>query len=207
MRTPDEVLDFWFGDPPADEAGLMAKVRRWYRGGPDMDREVIDRFGDTVAAALRGELDGWADRPRGRLALVIVLDQFTRNTLRDQPGMYSGDASAQRLAVDAFDRGWDAQLPWVERLFLLMPLLHAEDLELQRRACAIAARLAPLAEPPWDKMAAMNLEQTAKYLSIIERFGRFPHRNALLGRTSTEAEAEFLKDWDQKQAPRGAPTG
>jgi uncharacterized protein (DUF924 family) len=208
VRTPEDVLDFWFGgEPPTDEAALMAKVKRWYRGGPEMDREVTERFGGTVEAALRGELDGWADRPRSRLALIIVLDQFTRNVLRDQARMYAGDGHAQRLATDAFDRGWDRELAYVERLFLVMPLVHAEDVELQRRSVTIAKELAPQAQPPWDRMAGMHLEQSAKYLGIIERFGRFPHRNALLGRETTEAEIEFLKDWSGKQAPRGTPSG
>ena len=202
MRTADEVLAYWFGAPATTEAEIMTQVRRWFSGG-DMDAEVRERFGETVEAALAGELDGWADEPRGRLALVILLDQLTRNTLRDDPGMYAGDGKAQRLALDAFDRGLDARLAWVERLFLSMPLLHSEDPGLLRRAGEIARAMAAEAQPPYDRMSAMHLEQTAKYLGIVERFGRFPHRNAILGRTSTAEEEDFMRTWAERGPPRG----
>ena len=202
MRTADEVLAYWFGAPATTEAEIMTQVRRWFSGG-DMDAEVRERFGETVQAALAGELDGWADEPRGRLALVILLDQLTRNTLRDDPGMYAGDGKAQRLALDAFDRGLDARLAWVERLFLSMPLLHSEDPGLLRRAGEIARAMAAEAQPPYDRMSAMHLEQTAKYLGIVERFGRFPHRNAILGRTSTAEEEDFMRTWAERGPPRG----
>ena len=202
MRTADEVLAYWFGAPATTEAEIMTQVRRWFSGG-DMDAEVRERFGETVEAALAGELDGWADEPRGRLALVILLDQLTRNTLRDDPAMYAGDGKAQRLALDAFDRGLDARLAWVERLFLSMPLLHSEDPGLLRRAGEIARAMAAEAQPPYDRMSAMHLEQTAKYLGIVERFGRFPHRNAILGRTSTAEEEDFMRTWAERGPPRG----
>jgi len=207
VRTPEEVLEYWFGTPATTEAELMTSIKRWYMGGPEIDREVRERFGDAVQAALAGELDAWADQPRSRLALIILLDQMTRNTLRDDPGMYAGDAKAQRLALEAFDRGLDAGLHHIERMFLSMPLLHSENLDLQRRSVAIARDLAAAAPPPYDKMSAMHVEQAGKYAGIIERFGRFPHRNAILGRTSTTEELEFLKTWEQNARPSGAPTG
>ena len=203
MRTADEVLEFWFGTPATNEAELMHKLRRWFAGG-DMDREIRERFGDTVAAAVAGELDGWAAEPRGRLALVILLDQLTRNTMRNQPAMYAGDAKAQRLSLEAFDQGLDKELAWIERVFLAMPLAHSEDVGLQRRGSEIAHVRAADVQPPYEKMSAMGLEQTEKYLGVIERFGRFPHRNAILGRTSTPEEEEFLRTWGERQAPRGA---
>ena len=95
----------------------------------------------------------------------------------------------------------------VERMFLAMPLLHAEDLAMQRRSAALARELAAAAQPPWDKMSAMHVEQAGKYLGIIERFGRFPHRNAILGRASTPEEEEFLKTWAANARPSGAPAG
>jgi uncharacterized protein (DUF924 family) len=202
-----EVLEFWFGEPATDEAGIMAKVGRWFRGGPAMDAEVREKFGAVVEAALAGELDDWAASPRGRLALVLVLDQFTRNVFRNDPRTHAGDPKAQDLAVEALDRGMDAELAFVERLFLTMPLVHAEDLALQRRAAAYAQALAPITPPLYAKMAAMHLEQTAKYEGVIARFSRFPHRNALLGRESTPEESAFLADWADRAPPKGAPTG
>jgi uncharacterized protein (DUF924 family) len=205
MRTvaPEDVLEFWFGTPPADESELMAKIRRWFQGGDTVDREVVERFADTVEAAVDGGLEAWASSPRGRLALVILLDQFTRNVFRDTPRMYAGDARAQELALAAFaDRTAD-RLAFVEQLFLSLPLLHSESLAHQERGAEIAAALARQAPPLFEPMCAMHLEQSAKYRGVIERFGGFPHRNAVLGRPSTPEEIEFLADWDAKARPAG----
>jgi len=199
------VLAFWFGDPPADEAGLMKKIVRWFRGGSEMDAEVRARFGESVEAALAGDLDGWADAPRSRLALILVLDQFTRNVFRGDARTYAGDAEAQRLALDAIDRGLDEGLSTVERLFLCMPLLHSEDGAMHERLAAYARRVAGDAPPLFAKMCAMHTEPATKYQEVIARFGRFPHRNAILGRPSTPEETRFLEDWDKRAHPAGMP--
>jgi uncharacterized protein (DUF924 family) len=203
--SPDEVRAFWFGAPITSEEEAMARIPRWFTGDATFDREVTARFGPTVEAALEGRLDDWAATPPGRLALVIVLDQLTRNVFRDQPRMYAGDPRAQQLALQAFADGTAAALAPVERFFLSMPLLHAEDLGLQRRLGEISAQLAREAPPPLARFAAMHQEQSAKYTSVIERFGRFPHRNQLLGRVSTPEEVAFLADWAEKGPPTGAP--
>jgi uncharacterized protein (DUF924 family) len=181
----------------------MASVRRWFAGGADLDREIAGRFGATLEAALAGSLDSWAATPRGRLALVIVLDQFSRSALRDRARMYAGDARAQRLALEAFDAGLDRGLDYRERLFLSMPLLHSEDAALHERLADIAASLAADAPAVYAPMLAMHAEQVAKYREVIRRFGRFPHRNALLGRVSSAEELEFLEDWESRAAPGG----
>ncbi len=204
LGAPDDILEFWFGAPAVDEDALMAKVRRWFMGGPEMDAEVRERFTATVEAALAGDVDAWANTIRGRLALVIVLDQLTRSVFRDNRRMYAGDPSAQRLVVDALDRGLDSQLVLAESMFFSMPLLHAESLPLQQRVARIAQRNAASAPPLYARMCAMNLEQTAKYTDVIARFGRFPHRNAILSRTSTAEETHFLEDWASKAAPSGS---
>ncbi len=205
MTNGEDVLEFWFGQPATEEASLMSKIKRWFSGGPAMDVEVREKFGAVVEAALAGELDAWATSPRSRLALVLVLDQFTRNVFRSDPRTHAGDPKAQRLTLEALDQGMDTQLEFVERLFLSMPLVHAEDLALQRRGSAYSRALAPITPPLYAKMGAMHLEQTAKYEDVIGRFGRFPHRNALLGRTSTPEEVAFLVDWSERAAPQGAP--
>lgn len=205
MTTPERVLDFWFGEPVSDEGAMMSKVLRWFRGGPELDREIIDSFRGAVEAAMAGELDHWADEPRSRLALVLLLDQFTRNVYRGDPRTYAGDAKAQELALDAFARGLDRGMRFEERVFLSMPLIHSENLAHLRRVVEIAGMLAADA-PPWCKtMSGMHLEQSEKYADIVERFGRFPHRNAILGRTPTPEEEHFLEDWAEKGPPRGQP--
>lgn len=193
IASPDDVLHFWFGGPIADEADLLQRARRWFAGGEAMDDEVRARFGGTIEAALRGELDSWAEWPRTRLALVLVLDQLTRNALRGTASAWAGDARAQALCIDALDRGLDATLGPFERVFLAMPLHHAEDVALQARSRAYAERLST--ELP-ARLADGHLEQTAKYNAIIARFGRFPFRNAALGRATTAAETEFLAGFE-----------
>lgn len=206
LASPEEVLEFWFGSAAVTEADVMAKAKRWFNGGETMDTEVKTRFGETVDAALAGKLDDWAATPRGRLALVIVLDQLTRNAFRGQPRTYAGDTKAQRLAMEAFETGLYATLSTIEQAFLSMPLLHAEDAGLQQRSLELAHRIAASAPPLHAKGSAMHVEQAEKYLAVVTRFGRFPHRNAVLGRRSTPEEQAFLVDWAERAAPQGART-
>ena len=203
--SPEDVLSFWFGTPAANEAELMSRVQRWFNGGPTLDAEVKARFGATVEAALNGQLDAWSETPRGRLALVLVLDQFTRNMFRGDARTHAGDPKAQRLALEAFENGSDRGFTHLESMFLSMPFAHAEDLALSKRGAEVARRLAAAAPAELAKISAMHVEQTHKFADVITRFGRFPHRNALLGRTSTEAELAFLVDWAAKAPPKDAP--
>jgi len=200
--TIDEVLDFWFGEPTSDEAESMAKVRRWFMGGPEVDQELRARFGAAVEAALAGELDAWAETARGRLALVLLLDQLTRNCYRGDPRTYAGDAKARALVLDAFARGLDRELGFAERVFLSMPLLHSEELTHHERLAELSPSLTDAPPPGWSQFAAANREQTVKYLDIIRRFGRFPHRNELLGRASSPEEEVFLADWAERARPK-----
>src|SRR5262245_64924319 len=108
--APADVLGYWFGEEPADAAAAMPAMRRWFQSGPEVDQEIIARFGPVVDAAVAGGLAAWEAEPRDRLALVIVLDQFTRNAYRNDPRTYAGDERAQRLAIDALDRGLDRPL-------------------------------------------------------------------------------------------------
>jgi uncharacterized protein (DUF924 family) len=199
--TPGDVLDYWFRDAPADGASAMPQMRRWFQGGRDVDDEIIARFGSTVEAAVTGGLTAWEEPPRDRLALILVLDQFTRNVYRDDPRTYAGDPRAQRLALDALDRGLDRDLSFWERLFLGMPLRHAEDDALQRRGLEQTCQLG-LEFPAFASITAMGAEQSEKFLAILARFGRLPHRNRILGRTSTPEEEAFLVDWTEQAPPR-----
>jgi len=199
--SPENVLSFWFGTASINE-NEMTRIRRWFRGGAPMDEEVARRFGPAVEAALRHELDDWAATARGRLALVLLLDQMTRSLYRNDPRSYAGDAQAQALSAEAFDRDMHRELDFPERMFLAMPMAHAEDVALQERAARLATEWAADAPPEYRVMSAMTVEQTAKYFGIIRRFGRFPHRNTILGRASTPEEIEFLKTWAEEHPPK-----
>ena len=199
MEDIDRVYAWWFGDAPAHDAATAdAKMRRWYMGGPSVDAEVREKFGPLVERAVRGELDSWARTPRGRIALILLLDQFARNLWRDDPRCYSGDARAQRLAVEALDSGLDAGLSLEERQFLRMPLAHAEDPVLQQRNVAETEKMVATVPEVLLRVYETAIERSRKSLAVITRFGRFPHRNKVLGRSSTPAEIEFLKDWPEK---------
>jgi uncharacterized protein (DUF924 family) len=198
----DDVYGYWFGDAPAATADeLKARLRRWYAGGAAMDEEIRQRFAPLVERALAGELDSWAATPRGRIALILLLDQFTRNLFRDSPRCYAGDAKAQHLALEALDSV--LLYSTEERQFLIMPLLHSEDLALQETGVHEVQEHVESAPPELQPVLAMGIEQSRKYRDIIQQFGRFPHRNAVLGRTSTPIEEEFLKDWAARQPPSG----
>lgn len=184
--SADEVLNFWLG-PEAGRDDVQRK--EWWTKDPAFDAVIRERFGDAIGAAGRGELDHLLQTPRGRLAVVILLDQFTRNAYRDTATMYDYDAYAAELAVAGIEAGEDRQLLRIERYFLYMPLMHAESLALQDRAVVLFQALA-------DEQASLGKarEYAQAHRDIVARFGRFPHRNAILGRPSTEEEVAFLKE-------------
>jgi len=181
--TASEVLDFWFGDPPSAEAR-----DEWFRKDDAFDVLIRERFAGTLEAALQGSLRDWDATPAGALARIVVLDQFTRNAFRDTPRSFAGDALAREAAVALVDSGGDRQLPPLQRWFAYLPFEHAEDLAAQERALQLYTQLA--ADAP---ALADALEWAKKHLVVIARFGRFPHRNAVLGRASTVEETEFLR--------------
>ena len=205
MGRPEDVLAFWFGAPATTAAELGQKMKRWYQGGPEVDRQIGELFLDDTERALLGEHDAWARDVHGRVALVILLDQFPRSLWRDQPKAYAGDSEAQRFATESFDKHLDAQLTIDERNFMIMPLLHAENLALQERAIGLMDRLVADAPAELRPVYSMGIEQSRKYRDIIARYGRFPHRNAILGRESTPDEVEFLRTWKEKMAPKAPP--
>jgi uncharacterized protein (DUF924 family) len=178
-----EVLDFWFGMGAA-----RGKARpEWYRKDPAFDEEIRRRFGALLEAAARRELESWRDAPASLVALVVVLDQFSRNLFRDGPRAFAQDAYARECARQALARGDEAALLPVERQFLYMPFEHGESLADQELA---VERMASLEAFPETKGIA---EWARRHEAIIRRFGRFPHRNAALGRAGTPEEIEFLK--------------
>ncbi len=181
-----DVLEFWFGAP--DESGRLPTRQAWFRKDPAFDAAIGKRFGMLVDAALRGELADWEREPLSALALVIVLDQFTRNTRRDSAGAFAGDALALGVARRLIASGRDRALQGVQRQFIYLPFEHAEDLADQREALRLFEQLGQ----DHTELAGL-LEWAQKHHDIVARFGRFPHRNAALGRSSTAEEVEFLK--------------
>jgi uncharacterized protein (DUF924 family) len=180
--TPGDVLAFWFGAPPHTERG------EWFRKDAAFDAAIRERFGDALARGLAGAFGEWCGEPRGALARVVLLDQFTRNAFRDTPRAFAGDARARATADDAIRRGFDASLDRYERWFLYIPYEHSEDLAMQRRALELFGALAR------DEGLDGPLRYAKRHAEIIERFGRFPHRNAILGRESTPEEIAFLRE-------------
>jgi uncharacterized protein (DUF924 family) len=192
LLTAQTVLDFWFPSGlEADEATHLRQVAWWFRGGAD--RDIVGRFAPAVDAAARGDFDAWAASARGRLALIIVLDQFSRSVYRDTPKAWAQDPKALALALDGLDRGVDRELPNVwERVFFFLPLGHCEQLELQERSVRLAEELIGDAPSHLKKVYEYSASQARGHRDVIARFGRHPHRNAVLGRESTPEELEYL---------------
>ncbi len=181
--TPDEVLDFWFG--PLAERGKAHP--QWYRKDPAFDAEIRRRFGELHGEAARRGLEAWRMSPEPNLALVIVLDQFSRNLYRDDPRAFAQDEHARECAQEALARSDDLGMLPVQRQFLYMPFEHSEDPGDQELAVDLMRSLEEFEE-------TRGLTRWAqKHREVIGRFGRFPHRNAALGRDSTPEEIEYLK--------------
>lgn len=181
-----EVLDFWFGRP--GEAHHLQSRPEWFRKDAAFDALIAQRFAPLIDAALGGALAAWAASARSALAQIVVLDQFTRNTRRGGAGMFAGDALALAAARAMVDCGQDHRLPGVMRQFAYLPFEHAESLAEQQRSLQLFERLGR-EEPALSGL----VEWARKHHEIVARFGRFPHRNALLGRPSTPEEIEFLQ--------------
>ncbi|MBA3585874.1 MAG: DUF924 domain-containing protein [Gemmatimonadetes bacterium] len=184
QSSPAEVLAFWFGGE--GEPGYGEFRSQWFQKDEAFDREVTDRFAGLYDEAAAGELDGWREEAESCLALVIVLDQFPRNMFRGDARTHATDGKALDAAKYAIEQALDRDLPPFQRMFLYMPFMHAEDARDQRISVGLFEGLAGEAGGP------DVVEYAVGHRDIVERFGRFPHRNALLGRETTPEEAEFL---------------
>lgn len=182
----DDILDFWFGVPDSAEFGSARKV--WFVKDDAFDGQIRERFGALVERALRGELEGWADQPRSALAHILLLDQFTRNAFRGTARSFAGDARALAAASRMIGTRQDESLPAFMRGFVYLPFEHAEGLTMQDEAIRLFTRLAGEAPAHADM-----LDYAHRHRAVIERFGRFPHRNEALGRRSTAEEIAFLQ--------------
>jgi uncharacterized protein (DUF924 family) len=179
-----EVLEFWFGAPGAPEFGRPRAS--WFQKSDAFDALLRDRFLATHEQAFAGALDPWGERPLSALALAVVLDQFPRNMYRGTPRAFAADPRALALAREVVARGFDEVLLPVQSWFVYLPFEHAEDLDAQRESLRRFERLAI------DAAGAGTFTYAMRHYAVIERFGRFPHRNAILGRASTPEEIAFL---------------
>ncbi len=189
----DDIIDFWFG--PLDEHGQAdaGQAARWWKKDPAFDEEIRTRFEPVHRAIHARELENWLADPRGRVAQIVVLDQFSRNMYRGRPAMFASDPRALQMVQDGLDRGDDRALPRDPRAFFYMPLVHAEDLAVQDRAVALFTELCDGSPPDRRERAAAMVKYAGMHRDIVRRFGRFPHRNAILERPSTPDEIAFLE--------------
>lgn len=191
--APEDVLDFWFGQPgPA--ADVAARQRAlWFGKSAANDQQVTERFADTLIAAGAGKLDHWALIPRNRLALIVVLDQFPHHIHRNHGQSFAYDAQSLAHAQAMLQSGDAARVAPIERVFVYLPLEHAESLALQDESVALYAQLEADSSDAERPLFKGFLDYAQQHRDVVARFGRFPHRNELLGRPSTPDEIEFLK--------------
>ena len=185
MAEFKEVLDFWFGPAGSGEYGRARAA--WFSKDPDFDARILGRFLDLHERAAAGQCNAWRDGPDSSLALAVVLDQFPRNMFRGTPRAFATDGSALELARLAVSRGFDRGLLPVQRWFLYLPFEHSENLADQDRSVELFESLRG------DPESASPIDYAHRHRDVILRFGRFPHRNAILGRSSTPEELEFLR--------------
>ncbi|MDP2266210.1 MAG: DUF924 family protein [Thiobacillus sp.] len=190
---PENVLDFWFG-PSGTATEIVGRQRKlWFAKSTANDQAVVDQFADALVAATAGRLDHWADTPHGRLALLIVFDQFPHHIHRNQPQAFVTDPQALALSLAAIKAGDEQHLTPIERVFLYLPLEHAESNDMQDLSVLLYEKLAR--EAAIEERAIFDdfLKYARQHRDVVTRFGRFPHRNAILGRASTSDELVFLE--------------
>jgi len=181
----DEILAFWFGLPGEPSYGKQRSF--WFNKKPEFDNELRNRFLSVYHQAATGYLERWQASSKGCLALILLFDQFSRNMFRATPQAFATDSQAITVAEHAVAKGFDRELTTVQRWFIYLPFEHSENLTHQRRSVELFSTLSD------DPDSAETIDYAIRHLAVIERFGRFPHRNKILGRITTPEEAEFLK--------------
>lgn len=190
---PQDILDYWFGDAAnTDVDGLKDYFQRWFQGGEKLDKEIKAKFGKTVKQATGDSLADWENSTEGTLALIILLDQFTRNAYRGTDKAFAYDAKALRLSQKLIESGADKDLSWPQRGFSYMPLAHTEDVKVQQRGIEAFLGLVEDTADELKKVVTGFLLSAREHKSIIDKFGRFPHRNKVMERESTDEELIYL---------------
>ncbi len=188
----ETILSFWFKEQELSAPQIDRRMDIWFGEDPVFDREIEEEFADDVARACEGKLDHWATEPHGRLALIILIDQFRRNIYRNSAEAFSKDRLALKLCVEGAVEKKDKSLTPIQRVFFYMPLQHAESAKVQAKALEVYNRLAESVSPTYQETFLTVAQFAELHKDIIDQFGRFPHRNRLLGRANTSEENEYL---------------
>lgn len=191
--TPQDILSYWLGESIETPETAEARHALWYRGGPAVDEEIRERFGQRVVEARGGALADWERSPEEMLALVVLLDQFTRNIYRGTPDAYSGDPLALAVTTRGLAAERDHALSIPGRIFLYHPFHHSERLVEQDRGVALLEGLEQESPADWRQYLGRSVEGFRRHRDTVAHFGRFPHRNRVLGRASTPEEIAFLE--------------
>ena len=194
MNAWQSVLDWWFGSAGSAAEVAAARGALWFGKQDRQDREARERFAGLVEQALAGGLEDWNQQPEGWLARVLLLDQLPRMIFRDTPRAFAGDSRAQALVREGMTQGWDAGLTLIQRVFIYLVLEHTEDLAAQDRAVACFSALRDAAPESEHRLFEDYLDYAERHRQVIARFARFPHRNAILGRSSSATELSFLQE-------------
>ena len=193
-ETVSEIIAFWLGASLEAPEAAFGRRDWWYKGGPAVDEEIRTRFGALVPQACEGGLPEWRETANGALALILLLDQFTRNLYRYSPDAYAGDAHAFKVVNQVIERGMDRELPSVSRIWLYHPFHHSEQIEAQDSGLTLLDEVMQAAPMAWRPYIQRSITGWTRHRDIVARFGRFPHRNAVLGRPSTDDERAFLAE-------------
>lgn len=193
MSEIQDVLQYWFGDLSGPDDFPVERSAMWFTKDPATDYFIRQTFEPDVVEARAGGRDGWKQTPEGSLALMLLLDQLPRNMYRDMPAAFESDLAASILCLECEASGFDKQLWPVQRAFLYMCLQHAEDLEVQEKSVELFGALVDDAPPAHLERFENFYDFAVRHRDVIERFGRFPHRNEILGRESTPRELAFLE--------------
>ena len=187
-----DVIEFWLGNEGLRPEHMGEREQFWFGADPSIDALIKERFGVLVETVVAGGCTDWESQSMSRLALIIVLDQFPRNIHRGRAGAFAGDARAERLALDAIERGMDREVGLIERGFFYLPLQHSEDLATQDRSVEVSQRQDAERAAAFENFEGKSLNYAREHRDVVARFGRFPHRNKALGRRSTEEELAYL---------------
>lgn len=187
-----EIIDFWIGPAAEHPEAAEARSKLWYQSTPEADENLRQRFGEDLMRAERGELDSWRSTVEGALALVILLDQFSRNLYRGTAKAFANDTKALEIAESVIAAGQDRHMSWIGRAFCYHPFEHSELTDRQERSVALFETLVNEAPPAWREQMAGFHRYAVEHRDVVRRFGRFPHRNAVLGRQSTPPEEAYL---------------
>lgn len=188
----DEVLTFWFREKELSAPQIDGRMDLWFGDDQVFDQQIVNDFADDVERASDAELDHWAHEPRGRLALILLLDQFRRNIHRNTPEAFAKDKVALKLCVEGAAEKMEKSLSPIQRVFFYMPLQHAESRKVQQKSCEIYRHLCDSVSPTHKETFETIAQFAELHADIVEQYGRFPHRNKLLKRANTPEEDEYL---------------